>query len=665
MTDGDTRAPVSTSERPGRRRWLRDVLIASAGYLGFSFIVWWHVWSNHPTNTSPGVGFDSSLMTWFFEWPAYAIAHGLNPLYSTALFHPYGVNLLSNTSELALGVPLAPITWIFGPVASLNVALTLSPVLSALAMFVLLRRWVSWAPAAFAGGLFYGFSPFVLVELNNSHLQLGMAAVPPLIVLCLDELFVRQGRRPVVTGVILGLLVTVQFFIGTELLVEMVVVAVITSVLIGAYVLWRHPDLVRERARYAATGLAAGAVTAVVLLAYPTWFALDGPAHFSGLIYPGSSLQNGGINLGRLVLPASTSSVQASLGIVAIIQQDFLVSFQYLGLGAIAIVAVGSVVWRRDRRLWVFATAAVVSVVLALGVRADVPLPWQLLYHLPLLANAIPNRMVLFTYLAVAVMLGLVVDHTNVAVSRHARLGVGGGDDHDEGGRGSRSRSARWAGGLAGVAVAAVALVPPALYVAPHLPVGAGPVVLPTWFRTVAPHLAGHPVVLTLPAPFSTQEVGMTWQAVDGMHYSVVGGSGPENVPSRAGIERNGQAVLIPASYSFLNPVFHAGDVQAVRLAIAGWGVDLVVVPDEPGLPLYDQIPSVTYAAALMTAATGPAPIHQAGAWVWKVHSPMPTASTLSPDQLNACVSGLPHGGADAVDSASRCVLAGGHPASP
>jgi hypothetical protein len=141
----------------------RPVLIAGGVYLVLAVLLWWNVWTSHPTSTTTcGCG-DSSLFTWFLAWPAYAISHGLNPLYSTAMFHPAGVNLLSNTAEVGFGIVLAPVTWLFGPIATLNVALTLSPALSALAMFVLLRRWVSWSPAAFAGGLLYGFSPFVLI----------------------------------------------------------------------------------------------------------------------------------------------------------------------------------------------------------------------------------------------------------------------------------------------------------------------------------------------------------------------------------------------------------------------------------------------------------------------------------------------------------------------
>ena len=173
----------STTARRARLIWP----LAGAAYLLLSVLMWWNVWSTHPTSTSICGCSDNSLYTWFLDWPAHAIAHGMDPLYSSAMGYPHGVNLLANTSELAIGVPLAPITWIFGPIATLNVALTLGPALSALAMFALLQRWVSWSPASFIGGLAYGFSPFVLSNLEVSHLDFTMAFVPPLVIACLDE----------------------------------------------------------------------------------------------------------------------------------------------------------------------------------------------------------------------------------------------------------------------------------------------------------------------------------------------------------------------------------------------------------------------------------------------------------------------------------------------
>jgi hypothetical protein len=246
---------------------MRTWLAVGLGYLLVSVALWWDVWSRHPASTTTcGCG-DNSLFTWFLAWPAFAISHGLDPLHSTAMGYPGGANLLSTTSQLGIGTILAPITWLFGPIAALNVALTLAPVLSGLAMFGLLRRWVAWTPAAVAAGLFYGFSPFIVTSLSGAYLNIGMAVVPPLIVACLDELLITQRRSPLRTGIALGLLVALQFFIGTEVLVIVATVGLIGILVVIVYAALRHPDTLRERSGHAITGLLIGGATAIVLLA--------------------------------------------------------------------------------------------------------------------------------------------------------------------------------------------------------------------------------------------------------------------------------------------------------------------------------------------------------------------------------------------------------------
>ncbi|HUA94488.1 MAG TPA: hypothetical protein VMB82_03060, partial [Acidimicrobiales bacterium] len=109
---GDRRPGAGLPSRRGAAgRWppLASLALAFAAYLALSVVLWWQVWSTHPTSTTAcGCG-DTSLFLWFLEWPAYAIAHGHNLFYSSALFHPGGIDLLSNTSVLAIGVPLAPV----------------------------------------------------------------------------------------------------------------------------------------------------------------------------------------------------------------------------------------------------------------------------------------------------------------------------------------------------------------------------------------------------------------------------------------------------------------------------------------------------------------------------------------------------------------------------
>ena len=231
-------------------------------------------------------------------------------------------------------------TWLFGPVATLNVALTAQP--------GSLRAWPcssssgggsSWAPAAFTGGLLYGFSPFILISLTDAHLMLAMAPIPPLMVACLDEVLIRQRRSAVATGVVLGLLIGVQFFVGSEVLALTMIIAGIGVVLLLAYGVW-HREVLRRHIRHAAVALASAAATAAVLLAYPVWFALAGPAHLAGPIWgPHSEISYGGTNLRDYALTSAPSSLVLSLAHRFGGYQAPTLSGQYFGIGTAGRVA--------------------------------------------------------------------------------------------------------------------------------------------------------------------------------------------------------------------------------------------------------------------------------------------------------------------------------------
>jgi len=378
--------------------------VAFGAYLALSIVLWWHVWSTHPTTVTICGCDDPSLSVWFLEWPAYALAHGHNLFYSTALFHPAGINLLSNTGLLALGVPLAPVTWLYGPVATLNVASTLTPALSALAMCWLLRRWVRWMPAAFAGGLVFGFAPMVFDNLAVAHLNVSFLALLPLIVACLDDLLVRQRRRPLFTGAALGLLVVAQFFVSTEVLVLVALLGAVGLVLLTAYGALACRGELARRAPHALRGLGAAAGLAVVLLGYPLWFALLGPAHLSGLVWP--SIKPGSGNLALSDLWHLSYLNPAALRLFAGYQGPSLPELNYLGLGILVVLGVGVVVWWRDRRLWFFGSLGLAAAVLSLGVQSYWT-PWRLLVGVPVVQNVLTSRILTATLLCFAVMLGI------------------------------------------------------------------------------------------------------------------------------------------------------------------------------------------------------------------------------------------------------------------
>ena len=612
---GRRRRSPSPSGHPAVRRSGTALLLALAGYLALAVVVWWHVWSSHPTGVTTCACDDPSLFTWFLEWPAYAIAHGHNPFYSTALFHPTGINLLSNTGVLALAIPLAPVTWLFGPIATLNVVSTVGPSLTALAMFWLLRRWVRWTPAAFVGGLVFGFGPFAVTNLAVAHLNTEVLVLVPLMVGCLDELLVRQGRRPAVVGGVLGLLVVVQFFLSTEMLVIVAVVAVVAVVLVVGYGAVRDVGAVLGRLPHALVGLAVAAAVSVVLLAYPVWFALDGPAHLSGLVWPTLQPGKGGIVLGDLWHLRSMS--QSAIRLFAGYQGPALPQGEYLGLGLLVVVGAGLIVWWRDLRLWLFAGIGVASVTLSLGVTPRYWVPWRVLAHLRLVQNISVARFFAMATLCAAILLGVVVDRTHDTVARWV------------GGRGGGRRTgavAVTAAGILSLAVAALAVVPLATALATNIPLTTESAALPPWFAQVGSYLPPGQVVLAYPPPV-TGGSALTWQAVDSLRFAMATGAGPESIPARAGKERAGLDVITSDSEVFSAPApATAANIAAVRRALAGWGVTLVVVPDPSSLfPRYDRTSSTASALGLFTLALGRAPRFTQGAWVWTtVGSPGP-----------------------------------------
>jgi hypothetical protein len=640
--------PAPAAEGRAQARWWRGMPASGGVYLLGSLILWWNVWweniwSSHSTVSTIATSNDTSAFIWFLEWPAYALTHGRSLTYTTALFHPTGFNLLTNTGVLAISVPLMPVTWIFGPVASFNVALTLAPVASALGMFVLLRRWVTWLPAAFIGGVLYGFCPFILQSLTEGQLHQGFLMFPPLIVLCLDEILFRQQARAWAIGLLLGLLVTAQFFVGTEILVMLALVIAFCIVIVAAYWVLRT-DRSMVQLRYAAIGLFVGGVVSVVLLAYPAWYALAGPAHLSGRIWP-LDLPHMGNSLSGFVNPARVATSPFSgAGFTR----------QYLGIGLVVVCVIGLCIWRRDKKLQLAGAGAVISLVLSLGAGRRVPLPWRYFGDLPVLLNIFPRRFIIIAYLALGVMLGLIVDHVHRAVASRpaSEHPVGGPHAADT----SRTSSPLPRAAAAAVAVGVVALLPLAAYVAPDVPVPAHAVVFPSWFRNVGPNLPGHQVVLVLPMPYFLEN-SLTWQAMDHMRYDLVSGVGPEGDRSRGGRNAPAQEFLDGlASPAIAPPVVTPDAIATVRGAVDRWGVTTIVIPTDGNAPAWQwRVNSVPFSVAFMTLVTGSRPVLQEHAWVWYgvEHSGPP--ATISTSAFDACTSTVPTG-TDSVADVTRVV---------
>ena len=615
-------APVTVTAAAGvaapLRLWQPWTTLAAAAfvYVALGIVLWIHAWvDGATTHTLCGCG-DPALFLWFFQWPATALAHGENPFYSTAMFHPAGFNMLSQTSVMGLSVPLIPVTWIWGPVASLNVASTLIPAITAFSAFVVLRRWAPWTPAAFVGGLFYGFSPFVLTSLQYAHLMTAALMLLPLILAVLDEILIRQRHSAVWSGVVLGVLVFAQFFLSSEILAIVAVLFVLSLVVLAvAGVLFADPAEMRRRVPHAAKGLGVGLALGAVLLAWPVWYALDGPAHLSGLVWAGIPLLGGFVPANFVGVGQAPSSQSVALGGYG---GHPLGSATYLGWTLLAVLVVGLVVFRRDRRLCFFGFLLALCAELSLGPRPGIWVSEQVFDHLPVLENVIEQRYMAVGFLAAAAMLAIIL--TNV---------------HD--------LAPDWRGALGALGVGLVALVPLATLYGPDLPFSMQTVILPRWYVTVAPTLPPGRVLLSYPAPFSGIQSALSWQAVNRMHYSQAGGGGPQGQAFRAGSAAAGEVALtnLGNGAGLPPPNDTPASIAAVRHALVVWRVNTVVVATNTAAPVLQQGNDPTYAAAFMTAALGRLPTLQAGAWVWdNVRVAGHTPFDESPGTMALCVLG-------------------------
>ncbi len=648
----------------------RRYLVAGALYLVGSLAVWWHVWIAGPSSVMTCSCTDAGRTLWSVEWSAYALAHGHNLLYSTWLFHPGGVNLLTDTSVPAVGLALTPVTLLFGAVASVNVANTLIPVLTALSMFWLLQRWVRWAPAAFIGGLGYGFSAFVLVQLAFGWVNLAFVALLPLMVACLDELLIRQRVRPVRVGVALGLLVTVELFVSSEMVLIASVSGVIAILMLAGYAALRDAVDLRRRLPYALKGGGVAVGVGVVLLAYPLWLFVAGPGHLSGMLWStdvpgdlGNAVGNFWSHLG-VWGPLNARQLAQEAPVLGGYRGPPTPSSSYLGVGWIAVIVVGVLWWRRDRRLWLFGALGLVTAVISLRVGGDRWGPWALVYHLPLFRDVVQSRFSAIVDLCAAVMLAVIVDRTRSAVAERNLTEQTEQTEQTEPGTSALPPAPRPAlrpalAALAALVVAAVAIVPMAVALAPNVPLTVQAVTVPYWFVNTAPHLPSRQVVLAYPFATADSQSSIPWQAIDKMHYSMPGGGGPTGTVARAGAEAAGFSVLRAASVPLLPPPEESeANLQAVRRALVAWEVTTVVVPDDRGLAVYQTGRGASYAVAFFTAVLGSAPSREPGAWVWFQPRRAPAPLPMSASAFAAC-SGLGATPSDLGVQVARCVLHG------
>ncbi|HEY2947841.1 MAG TPA: hypothetical protein VGJ53_05495 [Micromonosporaceae bacterium] len=589
------------AHRPRLRRLLPD-LAAAAAYLVAAVVISGGLWLNLDSRTPAVNPQDHAFFQWALAHAARVVTDGVNPFVTDRMNVPHGVNLMANTSVLGLGVPLTPVTLLFGPQTSFAVLLVLGLAGTAAAWYWLFSRHLVGSRAvAFVAGAFCGFAPGLVSHVQGHVNWITQLLVP---ILVLRTLRLREPGRVVRNGVVLGVLIAYQAFINEEVLLY---AALAGSVFLGTYAAFAWPT-VRPGARTFATGLAIAAAVAAVVLAYPLWVQFFGPQSYRGVP---DGVRDIGSDLAsypafaRLSLAGDASSA-------ARVAQGPAEENTFFGWPLLLLAAFGAAwMWRS----FVVRAALVTGVVFAAlslgpelvvgGHRTGIPGPWLYLGHLPLLDAVVPTRFGLVLVPILAVLVALPLDRLRTA----GRLRVGGVPVRPL--------------GYAAVAAAMIPLVPAPFPVKPTPPapefVTAG-----RWREYVPP---GRSIVFV---PLSNDRYlsGMRFAARSRLEFAIAGGYflGPGGDEGRAifgAPPRRTQELLQLVARTGYVPRSTSPELRKVVADdLAYWRAAVLVIPSGQ--------PHEVALRRLLDGVVGPGE-RVGGVWLWDVRNGIGTPSTGRP----------------------------------
>jgi hypothetical protein len=576
---------VEAVPAPARRR--RADLWALLSYLTLGVLVMIQLWISPATRVLSHNDDDHGFFAFVLAHGERVVFHGANPLFSDRMNVPDGVNMMANTTVLALSVPMAPVTHWLGVGVSVVLLLTLGLAGTAFAWYwVLSRHLVTSRVAAWIGGLWCGFAP-TMVSHANGHINFVSLFVVPFIVW--QVLRLREPGRAVRGGIALGLLVVVQVFLNEEILL-------FTALTLGAFVIayaalaWRT---VAGYARRFAAGLGVAIVTALVPLAYPLWFQFAGPQSYSGQPFePGKFVTD---------LLALGAYARQSLAGNAAIARELSVSptedNTFFGVPMLVMTVVCVVLLWRNLAARAAAIAGLVLLIMSMGPElrvgghnTGIPLPFALIAHVPVIDLVSVTRFAMVPATIIGLLLALAADRVPLLERRR--------------------RIAFWIG----LAVAIVPVLPKPLPVVAADPLP--PFIAQQMWRDYVPD---NRTLVTVPLPeVTTGRAGMRWFDLSGLDYSVPRGyfMGPANPPLNktgswnAAPRRTSDLLRIAGAYGRM-PVVTLADRMAAKADLTYWRAAVVVLV--PGTPHHDLL------STIVTDLLGKSPQTVGGVQLWDV----------------------------------------------
>jgi hypothetical protein len=365
---------------------------------------------------------DENFYVWCMRWFPYAISHGLNPLYSNQIMAPGGISLAWTTPVPVVAIVMWPVTAMFGPVVSYNLAILLIPPVTGWAAFIAAHRLTRRFWASLLAGAVYGFSPFMAMHDARGDLNLSAITLFPLMVYLV--LLWRDGALGR-TGFVIWMTaaMALQFYIFTEFFADMTVLLTVALVIGYAVAGRSERRTVTQLAALIAMAYAGALVLALPFLIYAL------PRYPTALT---RQLPSFSLRMVRLMVPSSDRffglgplmAYSKSLGPISI--------DGYVGIPLLVILLLLAVFTWKSKITRLLALTFVVVVALAAGPslivtnRPVLALPWGGLWSLPMARSAEPVRLIVFGFLilAIAVALWLAAPAAS-RLAQAARWGLG------------------------------------------------------------------------------------------------------------------------------------------------------------------------------------------------------------------------------------------------
>ncbi len=370
--------------------------LISVGYFGFPTLA-------HIQTRYTGMGFDPLFFIWCLYWLPFALRHHLNFFVTKYMWAPQGINLLWANQIPALSFIFSPLTLLFGPIVSNNLIAIISPVLSSFFAYILIKYLAKSRLAGFIGGYLYGFSPYTFAF--NADMNLYFICLMPLIVYLFFLKYdgkIKTATYIITTSVLMG----IEFLISPEIFATMILFGIL-SIIVSLFLFINERVKLYKMLYYSALSL----FISFVLISPFIYNMLITMNNIPQYIMPPDIYS---VNLINMIIPAPI----IFLGGAFFMKESFRLfqTASYIGIPLIVIIILYAIKEWKNKRGKFLVIMLSVALLFSLGpflhltaVSTKIPMPWSVFSKLPFIGKALPLRLMLYSYLIIAVISGFFV----------------------------------------------------------------------------------------------------------------------------------------------------------------------------------------------------------------------------------------------------------------